>query len=332
MLTILAKATVVAVFAVVVAFVGYVLWQALISANEQDKNGNGAQVEQQQNDSANKIASPSLPKSSADEKIATYTLALAVFTAFLVLTSAFQIVYLIRAEGVAVSAAQAAKNSADIANKSLIETQRPWLVITDISVSEIKRNGASIDITFTYTIKNLGKTPATFVRRRYETLDSVDFKAMSGVAASLEAGTRKAMTGVAAAVEAGTGRGPSYLPGMIIGPDQEKTLQKLTVSMNPAEKPYEPGTLLPVLFICVLYDAAGFDSPRVMLNAYRLNGTAPDGRAGLTTEFSSLQVYIKDLPLRSIRVTPIDRAREDYLSAHVASAAPQKARRDANIH
>ena len=112
-----------------------------------------------------KTAKRKIPKTYWDvwfpEPISLYTFVLVVFTGVLAFGGLYQLRFLRRAEAIAAQSANAAKDSADIANKTLIETQRPWLVISDISVSEIKRTDPTISVTFTYTIKNLGKTPAT---------------------------------------------------------------------------------------------------------------------------------------------------------------------------
>jgi hypothetical protein len=72
---------------------------------------------------------------SADDRIARYTLWLAIFTGALVIVSGFQGYFLIRADRTARISADAAKKSADNTRKSVeafIDTERPRVFISKI--------------------------------------------------------------------------------------------------------------------------------------------------------------------------------------------------------
>jgi hypothetical protein len=173
------------------------------------------------------------------------------------------------------------------------DEQRPWLVISNISVSQIKFDqSSSVDITFTYTLKNLGKSPATIVRPRYQTLDSVDFIAIEAAAAGLEEGLRD---------------DSSQKYGSIIAPQQEKTFEKLTVGMSISKEATKEQALFPTLFICVLYNATAFREPRSIVEVFRLY-RGENGKTGLTTEFLNPRIWFSDLaaPLKYVRLAPID--------------------------
>jgi hypothetical protein len=123
MLGTLAKVTAIAIFLVVCVFIGGVLWQSLFGSKEDNHYGSSAQhqnTEQQSSDKrTDETRSITSAKQSTDDRLATYTLWLAVFTALLVLVSAFQISFLISADRTAAQAAEAAKSSVEIAERTL---------------------------------------------------------------------------------------------------------------------------------------------------------------------------------------------------------------------
>ena len=102
-------------------------------------------------------------------------------------------------------------------------------------------------------------------------------------------------------------RGDKYAGvGMVIAPEQQKTLEKLTVQMPIPERAAKgEGQMLPILFVYMVYDAPEFSEPRLTMNAFELH-TGDAGKSGLTTEFFSPGVWLKDLakPLEFIRITP----------------------------
>ncbi|HUY68406.1 MAG TPA: hypothetical protein VMV79_03805, partial [Alphaproteobacteria bacterium] len=95
--------------------------------------------------------------------IALYTAFLALFTFALVIVSASQIYFLIRAERIANTTAQAAQKSAEVAKQTLIAADRAWIRIDRIEFANpglfINNNGASGSVSFKIT--NIGKGPAT---------------------------------------------------------------------------------------------------------------------------------------------------------------------------
>jgi hypothetical protein len=94
------------------------------------------------------------------DAISIFTFWLTLATIGLGIVAVLQIGFLDRSERIAAETAQAAKDSADIANKTLTATQRPWIypVISVGSNMLINDDGATI--TFGYTLKNSGNTPA----------------------------------------------------------------------------------------------------------------------------------------------------------------------------
>jgi hypothetical protein len=122
MLETFAKVAVFAVFGIVFAFIGIVLWQSLFESAQQNYYSASAQEQNPEQQNINEHPSETSPiiniKKSADDRLATYTLYLAIFTALLVLVSAFQISFLIRTDKIAAVTAQAARDSADAAKKA----------------------------------------------------------------------------------------------------------------------------------------------------------------------------------------------------------------------
>jgi hypothetical protein len=172
MLSFSAKMFALAAFAAVAIFVGVVLWRALFPPHP-IKNATAADEQYSEQQSAEKEAPVSAAKIAADEKIATYTLALAIFTALLVLVSAFQIAFLIGADETARVAANAAQQSAEAAkqaielsDKTAIRQLRAYVYATLTIVAypfppkEPDRYGIGFEI------KNSGQTWARNVRMR----------------------------------------------------------------------------------------------------------------------------------------------------------------------
>jgi hypothetical protein len=104
------------------------------------------------------------------DPVAAFTLFLVIFTAILSAVGVIQLKMLTRAETVSEKTAQAAKDSADAANKAavvaektLIAGQRAWIRIDEIGVGGgalvFDQNGASVSISFRVT--NIGNIPAT---------------------------------------------------------------------------------------------------------------------------------------------------------------------------
>src|SRR5580704_8482322 len=111
-----------AFFAVVaVVLLGYILWRSLFPAHKPNHNDGGTNEQYAQQQSATKNTQIGSQKSVTDENIAIYTMALAIFTGLLVLVSTFQIGFWISANDTATEAANAAKKSADVAERTLTE-------------------------------------------------------------------------------------------------------------------------------------------------------------------------------------------------------------------
>ena len=96
------------------------------------------------------------------DPLAVFTLFLVLFTMVLAAVGVGQLKLYLRAETVAEKSADAAKESADVANRTLIASQRAWIRTDKIGFGggglAIDNNGASVSISFTIT--NTGNTPA----------------------------------------------------------------------------------------------------------------------------------------------------------------------------
>jgi hypothetical protein len=92
-----------------------------------------------------------------------YTLLLTIFTAILATAGVFQFRFLIRADRIAATNAETARQSAEIAEKSLVAANRPWIKV-DIQVGgAIVYNVNGANFTIRYILKNIGNSPATNV-------------------------------------------------------------------------------------------------------------------------------------------------------------------------
>jgi hypothetical protein len=65
---------------------------------------------------------------------------------------------------VAKKSADAAKAAAEIGQKALIETDRPWISVEAKIVGPLRFSENGIEITINVSLKNVGRSPATFVR------------------------------------------------------------------------------------------------------------------------------------------------------------------------
>ncbi len=99
---------------------------------------------------------------SSEQAIASYTFWLMIFTGALAIVAIIQIYFLNNSDKTAIKMAQAAKDSADIANRALIASQRAWIRIDQIGFGggglAIDNQGASVSVSFKIT--NTGNSPA----------------------------------------------------------------------------------------------------------------------------------------------------------------------------
>ncbi len=162
MLETLAKSSAIAIFIVVFVFLGIILWQSLFPPKEQTPYSDGAQKQYSEQKSPHEGADEArtvvAAKYSIDEKLATYTMWLAIFTALLVLVAIFQIGFLVRTDKTSTAAANAAKQSADVAERTFTELERPYIFvdIPKFIPSPIKDRPSNVQ----YVLKNYGRTPA----------------------------------------------------------------------------------------------------------------------------------------------------------------------------
>jgi hypothetical protein len=114
------------------------------------------------------ISSPKITNSSPDIEIALYTRWLALFTLALVIVAAIQLIFLFKTDKTSRIAAEAAKKSADVSEKALVDLEGPFLypVIETENMLHSLRNGQMYDPPFTtelsirIRIKNLGRSAA----------------------------------------------------------------------------------------------------------------------------------------------------------------------------
>ncbi len=107
------------------------------------------------------------------EPIAIITLMLLFATFLLALSSFIQLGIMKRAEHIAQKTANAANKSAEVAEKTLIATQRPWIEIIDMKLNgptPIIFAAGGINLNMSYQLKNVGITPAVDIKFFYEVL------------------------------------------------------------------------------------------------------------------------------------------------------------------
>jgi hypothetical protein len=196
---------------------------------------------------------------------------------------------------------EASINAANEANQlnrqNASADRRPWLAITNIDVHLMKpSSGGMLDITFSYSVENFGKTPATRVRPRYMPRDYIEFDEMLKVAEELDAGHRAAK---------------DYRAGMTVWPGQVLTIKTIMVGIQISQKSLEEGIAYPSLFINILYDSDGFEEPRQTREVYRLH-TGNHEKHGLTTEFVHggiiLQTFSPATPVSWVSINSVNEA------------------------
>jgi hypothetical protein len=137
--------------------------EAVPSPTQQSPNIN-------QGEASKEVVNASTWKKWLPDPLVDYTLLLTIFTAILAAAGVFQFRFLIKADRIAATNAEtarqsveAAKQSAEIAEKSLVAANRPWIKV-DIQIGgaiAYNVNGANFKIR--YILKNIGNSPATNV-------------------------------------------------------------------------------------------------------------------------------------------------------------------------
>jgi hypothetical protein len=153
-------------FLLMVLVFGFFLWQTLFASEEhggREAQGKPAYSEQQSsNEQAfGSSSAPSAAKSATDEAIAEYTKWLAIFTMFLVLATIGLFVSGERNVSVTRQSADAARKAADVAEGTLVATNRPWASVAKIEIAGplTFQNGEG-KVPLTVALKNLGHSPA----------------------------------------------------------------------------------------------------------------------------------------------------------------------------
>lgn len=182
MLKVFSNVAIFGTFAVVAAFLAFVLWGALFGPKKISNAPNNADATQTQNQGDNKklARSGTLPSLSqrTDEAIADYTKWLAVFTAFLVLATIALFVSGERNVEVSRQAADAANRSAQIAEDGLVKLQRAFVSLQQIR--HISHEGPHHKVWWSIYVvwENFGTSRATnvkfFVSKYFEDKDLDD--------------------------------------------------------------------------------------------------------------------------------------------------------------
>ncbi len=143
------------VFVLVFAFLTYLLVCTLFPSAqpiEQRKTEQPQQYNAEKDE--NRKPAESFWQRPTEDPVAFFTLWIAAFTALLVLVSAFQIGFLIRADDTAATSAQAAKKAADAASNSVrafIDGERGRMFIREIKL--IKKDGNDPQPTIDYAFR-----------------------------------------------------------------------------------------------------------------------------------------------------------------------------------
>jgi hypothetical protein len=136
-------------------FVTGLFWGAAASSKPSLQTQIHTASEQHPEKKSDEISRPE----TADDRIARYTLWLAIFTGALVVVSGVQIAFLIRADKTARISANAAKTAADAA----IAGQRPWVFLEKVHIQNRNVEGEPMVMNnFFYSVrwKNVGSGPA----------------------------------------------------------------------------------------------------------------------------------------------------------------------------
>ncbi len=180
MLYIWSKILSISLFVITFLLLGLILFRSIFPDKHISPNTHAETyaetLQENKRDNGNKEETKTFWQRTLSEPIVLYTFALAVLTCFLVITSAFQIAHLIRSNVEAAKAAAAAEKAAnaaiasnEISREIMVAEQRPWVAVdVDIAGSLAYDDkdwdaGVRWHIPLKYTMRNIGKTPATNV-------------------------------------------------------------------------------------------------------------------------------------------------------------------------
>jgi hypothetical protein len=202
---------------------------------------------------------PSRPNPT-EETIASYTKWLVIFTGALALATILLFVSGERGVDVARGTAEAAKETADVANRTLAATQRAWMHGEFTSYGDLVFGDAGMKLAIRYKLYNSGNTPATNVKVQPKLLlFKTGGKASDGKiipqtdAASELLAFRKRNAEASQQMAQG-----EYLMGETVFPNRPLSggFSDLGVPKSEIDDPSArgpDGIILPVLLICVTY-------------------------------------------------------------------------------
>jgi hypothetical protein len=156
-------------FVLMVAVLGFFLWQTLFATEENSKAEGQPKItySEKQTGNENPLGTSAVPSvaNPGDKAIVRYTKWLAIFTLFLVLATIGLFVSGERAVRVANRSAKAAQKSAEIAERALIAGQRAFIsaVLMGIAAKNVETDQV-VQWNFTTTWNNAGTTPTRDMR------------------------------------------------------------------------------------------------------------------------------------------------------------------------
>jgi hypothetical protein len=158
----------------VVAFAGVIVSRSSTPPNQQEQSA------EHNNEHTNKESNKSLWDTWFPDALALYTLALVVFTAVLAFGGLYQLRALERAELISAESAKAAKDSAEVASKTLVSANRPW-ISAEVKIASDLNFGTSpaAQLFFEFVLKNTGNTPGINVEI-YPQLMLIEFGKVTG--------------------------------------------------------------------------------------------------------------------------------------------------------
>jgi hypothetical protein len=265
-----AKTCLFATYVIAAACIGFILWKCLFEEHNRYVESDPPQKAQQQSSDKGPgedgvligAAKEPAKEPTAEERIATWTKVLAIVAALTGIFGVVQIRYLVKADRTGAITAQAARDAADVANKTLIASRRPWVSV-DVTLGkplEFETGTGLLRLTLQFAMKNIGNDPAFYVFPHFEIVSGGIHGGPGSVKRKLEevCGEIKTRKGV------NTG-------GITLFPDQP-IRQSLNVGMAKSEMDAElargiptpeelhvPKTISPIIVGCVDYQ---FGDPR----------------------------------------------------------------------
>ena len=205
---------------------------------------------------------------------------LTLFTLLLVIVGIGQGIFLYRTDRGTHKAANAAKDSADVASKTLIATQRPWINSEIRIASDFIFGESEARVTFAYILKNIGNAVATNIQVTPK-LIPFQFGKISGEPPNIkiEVPQTRPTAELKALCEDGTRlldnpHAADFMGGHVIFPNDSIPdavnihIPNADINMARAQSAYK--SLIPVLLFCVTYRSPFNDKAHYTGHAFQL--------------------------------------------------------------